>query len=199
MPTIIFDFDGTIADTFDIASNIIINNSKYLKCKQLTKQEVLDLKDLHAKEVLKYLNIAFWRAPLFVRRLRKLMMFFGIFTKHDNTFCGCIWYAGINWFVPRFEVAYWQSSHQCGNGYMTEAVNALTRLTFILYKAKRVEIKIFINNKKSRALAERLRFKLEAIMKNYFIDFVTNEIVDGVVYASGDIKRLQKLNLHYDA
>lgn len=126
------------------------------------------------------------------------MMFFGIFTKHDNTFCGCIWYAGINWFVPRFEVAYWQSSHQCGNGYMTEAVNALTWLTFNLYKAKRVEIKIFINNKRSRALAERLGFKLEAIMKNYFIDFVTNEIVDGVMYAYCDMQRLQKLNLQYD-
>lgn len=123
------------------------------------------------------------------------MMFFGIFTKHNRTFCGCIWYAGINWFVPKFEIAYWQENRQCGNGYMTEAVNALTRTTFKLYQAKRVDIKIFVNNKKSRALAERLGFKIEAIMGNYFIDFVTNEIVDGALYACCDMQQLPKLDL----
>lgn len=126
------------------------------------------------------------------------MMFFGIFTKPNRIFCGCIWYAGINWFVPKFEIAYWQSNHQCGNGYMTEAVNALTRLTFKLYQAKRVEIKIFVNNKKSRALAERLGFKLEAIMENYFIDFRTNEIIDGVLYACCDTQPLPKLDLKHE-
>jgi len=126
------------------------------------------------------------------------MMFFGIFHKNDNAFCGCIWYSGINWFVPKFEIAYWQASSQCGNGYMTEAVNALSRLTFDLYQAKRVEIKIFVNNRKSRALAERLGFKFESIMKNYFIDFVTNEIIDGAVYACCDAQALPILNLQYD-
>ncbi len=123
------------------------------------------------------------------------MMFFGVFTKHSNIFCGCIWYAGINWFVPKFEIAYWQVSNQCRNGYMTEALHALTWASLEFYHAKRVDIKIFINNKKSRNLAERVGFKLEAILKNYFIDFVTKEIVDAAVYVYCDIQQLQKLNL----
>lgn len=34
-------------------------------------------------------------------------MYFGVFDKNENRFLGCLWYADINWFVPRFEIAYW--------------------------------------------------------------------------------------------
>ncbi len=125
-------------------------------------------------------------------------MYFGAFTRQDNTFTGCIWYAGSNWFVPKFEIAYWQDSRRGGQGYMTEALNALARVTFTAYQAKRIDIKAFVNNQKSRTLAERLGFQLEAIMKNYFIDFVTNEITDGAMYACCDIEQLPKIEFTYD-
>lgn len=78
---------------------------------------------------------------------------------------------------------------------MTEAVRALTWVSLEFYHAKRVDIKIFVNNQKSRSLAERVGFKFEAVLKNYFIDFVTKEIFDAAVYAYCDIHQLQKLGL----
>jgi len=72
MATYIFDFDGTIADSFSLACNILVNHAEYLGCQPLTTTELLALKDMHAREVLKYLGVPFWRVALFVRKLRKI-------------------------------------------------------------------------------------------------------------------------------
>lgn len=124
-------------------------------------------------------------------------MYFGLFDKENNQFLGCIWYAGINWFVPRFEIAYWQDLNACGHGYMTEAVLALTYVTIKLYHAKRVEIKTFVNNPKSYKIAERLNYKQESRLENYFIDFVTQEILDGYLYTCCDLNQLPKIELKW--
>jgi len=121
-------------------------------------------------------------------------MYLGMFDKNDNRFLGCLWYAGINWFVPRFEIAYWQDVKACGNGYMTEAVNALTQVSIKFYDAKRVEIKTFINNPKSYKIPERLNFNKEAKLENYFIDFVTQDILDGLMYTCSDVRRLPDIH-----
>lgn len=121
-------------------------------------------------------------------------MYFAVISRETGVFQGCVWYAGINWFVPKFEIAYWQDSRKGGLGYMSEAVNALSQLTFTLYDAKRIEIKIFVNNPKSRRLAERLGFRQEVVLENYFIDFLTQDIVNGVTYVCCDVKQLPKLN-----
>lgn len=122
-------------------------------------------------------------------------MYFAVIAREDQAFLGCIWYAATNWFVPRFEIGYWQDSRRSGQGYMTEAVNALTRGSFILYDAKRVEVKVFVTNQKSRAIPERLGFKSEAILENYFIEFVTHEILDGAIYACTHINDLPPLKM----
>lgn len=72
MATYIFDFDGTIADSFSLACDVFLKQSKYLGCKQLTPRELLPLKELHAREVLKYLGIPWWRTASFVRKLRQI-------------------------------------------------------------------------------------------------------------------------------
>lgn len=72
MANYIFDFDGTIADSFSLACSILMNHAEYLGCKQLKTAELLTVKDMHAREVLKYLEVPFWRVALFVRKLRKI-------------------------------------------------------------------------------------------------------------------------------
>lgn len=72
MATYIFDFDGTIADSFSLACNILVNHAAYLRCKQLTWSELLELKNMHAREVLKYLNVPFWRVSSFIKKLKML-------------------------------------------------------------------------------------------------------------------------------
>lgn len=122
-------------------------------------------------------------------------MYFAILARENNAYLGCVWYAGINWFVPRFEIAYWQDSRRGGQGHMTEAVNALSRASFMVYDAKRVEVKAFLTNQKSRAIPERLGFDFETIAKQYFIDFVSKEIVDGTIYACTDVNELLDLDI----
>ena len=72
MATYIFDFDGTLADSFSLACNILLSHAEYLGCRQLTQAELLTLKDMHAHEVLKCLGVPYWRVGFFVRKLRKL-------------------------------------------------------------------------------------------------------------------------------
>lgn len=122
-------------------------------------------------------------------------MYLAIVEKKSNQFLGCIWCQAINWFVPKFEISYWLDTRKTGHGYMSEAVNALTRTIFDLYDAKRVELKIFANNQKSRAIPERLGFKLEATLENNFIDFVTKEIMDGALYACTNLKKMPDLSV----
>jgi phosphoglycolate phosphatase len=72
MATYIFDFDGTIADSFSLACRILRNHAHELGCKQLTMAELSLLKEMHAREVLKYLGVSFWRIPSFVRKIRNI-------------------------------------------------------------------------------------------------------------------------------
>lgn len=72
MATFLFDFDGTIADSLSLVCYLIEKYADYLKCKHFTATELLLLKELHAREVLNYLDIPFWRVASFVRKLRKI-------------------------------------------------------------------------------------------------------------------------------
>lgn len=72
MANYIFDFDGTIADSFSLACAILVSHAEYLGCKKLNTLELLALKDMHAREVLNYLGVPFWQVALFVRKLRKI-------------------------------------------------------------------------------------------------------------------------------
>jgi len=109
-------------------------------------------------------------------------MYFAICDKSNNKILGCVWFF-IQWTVPRLEIAYFLDSRHTGHGYMTEAVHALTKFAFEQLKMHRVEIKTFVTNSKSQSIPKRLGFQLEGTLKNYFIDFVTSEIIDGYVYA----------------
>ena len=106
-----------------------------------------------------------------------------------------IWIIRINWFVPSFEIAYWLDTRETGKGYMTEAVNALSRACFTVYQAKRISIKIFLNNDKSKALPLRLGFKIEGELQNYFINFASEEVVDCLLYACCNIDSLPPLKI----
>jgi len=122
-------------------------------------------------------------------------MFFSIFSKDDNRFLGLIWIIRLNWFVPFFEIAYLLNTRETGNGYMSEAVNALSRACFTVYAAKRISIQIFVNNDKSNAIPRKLGFKMEGEMENHFINFVNKEVTNGFLYACCDINNLPPLEV----
>ena len=68
--------------------------------------------------------------------------------------------------VPYYELGYWVRQSAAGKGYITEAVLLLADYAFIHLHAARLEIRTAASNEKSRAVAERAGFRLEATLQN---------------------------------
>jgi RimJ/RimL family protein N-acetyltransferase len=96
--------------------------------------------------------------------LRKELVLW-IYDKQTGEFLGGTGFHHIDWNIPRFEIGYWLRSGKTGQGIMTEAIHALTQYAFETLKAKRVEIRCDEDNLKSRKVAKRCGYELEALLK----------------------------------
>ncbi|WP_445250536.1 HAD-IA family hydrolase [Microcoleus sp. OTE_8_concoct_300] len=67
---IIFDFDGTLADTIDILLSITNRLSAEFGFKSATKQELAQLSNLNSWQILQYSGISIFKFPLLIRRLK---------------------------------------------------------------------------------------------------------------------------------
>lgn len=84
----------------------------------------------------------------------------------DGTLAGMTGYARVDWEVPAFEIGYWCRTACYGRGYVTEAAGALTRHAFHELGANRVQIRMDHRNVRSAAVAERLGFELEGVLRH---------------------------------
>lgn len=91
---------------------------------------------------------------------------FYIFTKDGQYFIGRVGLHRIDWSVPKFEIGYWIRTSCRGQGYATEAVQLLTQFAFQKLNANRVEIRCDDNNLRSKAIPQKLAFRLEGILYN---------------------------------
>jgi RimJ/RimL family protein N-acetyltransferase len=89
-----------------------------------------------------------------------------LYLKGADELVGIAGLQSIDWDVPKFEVGYWCRTSFTGNGYITEAVKAITYLAFDAPGARRVEIRCDPDNLKSAKVAERAGFTLEATLRN---------------------------------
>lgn len=71
MKTLIFDFDGTIADSFELILAIFQEISP--RTKKLTSEEIDQLKGENLRQITKYLKIRRWQIPRLLFRGRKLL------------------------------------------------------------------------------------------------------------------------------
>lgn len=67
---LIFDFDGTIADTLAVALEIINDVGSDYDIPTLTATEVSSLKQKHISELMEMAGISWYQLPLFIHRLR---------------------------------------------------------------------------------------------------------------------------------
>jgi phosphoglycolate phosphatase len=67
---IIFDFDGTLADTIDILLSISNRLSAEFGFKSATKEELAQLSNLTSWQILKYSGISIFKFPLLIRKLK---------------------------------------------------------------------------------------------------------------------------------
>lgn len=71
--TIIFDFNGTIADTSKIAFNAINKMSEKYNYKKLTFKEANSLRDKGMMEIIKMYNVPLYKIPFILKDVRKEM------------------------------------------------------------------------------------------------------------------------------
>ncbi|WP_119068538.1 GNAT family N-acetyltransferase [Aggregatilinea lenta] len=89
-----------------------------------------------------------------------------LFRKSDGLFVGSSGLHNIDWAVPRFEIGYWIRTSLSGQGYVTEAVNAITDFAFDVLGAQRLEIRCDARNERSAAVARRAGYALEVTMRH---------------------------------
>lgn len=71
LKAIIFDFDGTIADTYQAVVNITNSLASEFGYKTLNEAELLFLKNLSSREIIKQSEISWFKLPFLVKRVQK--------------------------------------------------------------------------------------------------------------------------------
>jgi RimJ/RimL family protein N-acetyltransferase len=107
---------------------------------------------------------------------------FRLIERASGTYAGNLSLFNIDWQVRKFEIGYWLRTSLCGQGYMTEAVTAVTNFAFEKLSARRVEIRTDFRNDRSYRVAERAGFNLEGVFRCDCLD-CSGEPRDTRVYA----------------
>ncbi len=118
-----------------------------------------------------------------------------IMSKTTSKFLGSITIWNILWDIPKIEFGYWLRSSQTGNGYVTEAVNALTRYSLEQLGINRIEIRCEKENIRSQLIPQRLAFNFDGIFKNGARAISTNKLTDIVIYSRTDTHKLPALKI----
>ncbi len=70
LSTILFDFDGTIADTFEPAIDILYDMADKYHYPKVDKEEITKMRSLSMKEVCDQLHVPLWRLPFIAAELQ---------------------------------------------------------------------------------------------------------------------------------
>jgi HAD superfamily hydrolase (TIGR01549 family) len=63
-PIIVFDFDGVICDSIEVILDSMNQLAPWLRYKKITRKQSDVLKDLSTHEILKEINLSYWKVPL---------------------------------------------------------------------------------------------------------------------------------------
>ena len=88
---------------------------------------------------------------------------------------------GVSWVHRSTELGYWLAESAQGRGTMTRAVSTLVDHAFSTWRLNRVAIRAAVDNRRSRAIPERLGFRREGVLRQ--VERVGGRFVDHVVYA----------------
>jgi len=67
--TIIFDFDGTLADTLDSVVKIVNDHAEHFGYKKVTKEDIPYLQGKKPREILSYLGISIFKLPSWIKKI----------------------------------------------------------------------------------------------------------------------------------
>ncbi|MDQ8736660.1 GNAT family N-acetyltransferase [Paenibacillus sp. LHD-38] len=100
-----------------------------------------------------------------IRFLERSDLMLLLFLKETGQLIGSSGLHRIDWEARKFEIGYWVRSAFSGNGYITEAVEAITHFAIQELEANRIEIRCDSRNVRSARVAERSGFTLEGILR----------------------------------
>lgn len=99
----------------------------------------------------------------------------------DDALIGSIGHHSIDWNNRKTELGYWLDKTHVGHGYMSSALEAVLQYSFETYQLNRVQVRIAVNNTRSRKLVENQGFILEGVLREDIM--IRGEYVDHVIYA----------------
>jgi ribosomal-protein-serine acetyltransferase len=98
----------------------------------------------------------------------------------DGEIIGVVGFHAIDWLNRKTGLGYWLAAPERGKGIMTTAVAALLDYAFYEWDLHRVEIHCAPENRRSRAIPERLGFREEARLRE--TERVGDRYLDSIVY-----------------
>lgn len=98
----------------------------------------------------------------------------------NGKFCGIINHLTIDWVNRWTALSYWLDAGHQRQGIMTNCCQALIAQSFNTWKMNRVTIECAAENVRSRAIPERLGFKLEGITRGS--EWLGDHFVDHAIY-----------------
>lgn len=99
---------------------------------------------------------------------------------HQGRLVGVIGFYDLNWTNRRACIGYWLGALFQGQGIMTRSCRALVDYGFHQFNLNRVEIRCAPENRRRRAIPERLGFRQEGIIRQ--VQWLYDHFVDHVVY-----------------
>ncbi len=100
---------------------------------------------------------------------------------YQGRFAGMIGYLYHDWKNLRTEIGYWLRQDLQGRGIMTRAARTLVDFAFENLGLNRVEIRASTDNRRSRAVPERLGFVQEGVLRE--AAWLNDHFIDLVIYA----------------
>jgi ribosomal-protein-serine acetyltransferase len=117
--------------------------------------------------------------------------------KKENKFIGGITIWNIVWEIPKFEFGYWLRTSETKKGYISEAVNALTRYCFLQLGSRRIEIRCEKENTRAQQVPKRLGFELEGVLRNSTLAISDGKLTDTILFARTDSEGLPELDVKW--
>jgi RimJ/RimL family protein N-acetyltransferase len=111
-------------------------------------------------------NIRYSRTEFLERKDLRLLLL----NKQTGQLVGSSGLHQIDWQARKFEIGYWVRTSCQQQGYITEAVHAITSFAIQELQANRIQIRCDARNIRSAQVAERCGFTLEGILRNETCD-----------------------------
>ncbi len=98
----------------------------------------------------------------------------------EGHLCGMVYYLGLDRLHRSAALTYWLNEKHQGKGIMTAACSTVISHAFNTLQLNRISIECATKNTRSRAIAERLGFKLEGIIRE--AEWLHDHYVDHALY-----------------